>query len=508
MNNQAGTSKVSFAAAHQEMMRAMRPYSAESIIDAALRILRMPGLGQVDQLRAAPWQTLLLVKWALESPEVQSVRRPAIPQHEFDNLRQRLHAIWGWADVPHASGHLLMRQIINAQIEFQRPPTFSFMRQPALIARLPKGHLLRQKFLELFGVEPDVYLDLAYTTLAAVYDKRDVFTREWYTPLEAAYGEQAITTFIGLLARDLQGLRKELARAPDDKPKPSELFEFPLLSHFPLYLRPDGIYESWHPTVMSRGLEMFVHRRFSALGPTYTEKYGEVFESYVIELLQETGLPFLDDNALRGIVGASASVPEAAVCLDDCNVFIEVKMGLFPDSLFVEESPAHLRNRTKAVRKAIKQGWSISASLRASNYHTGRTLSQEKDFLIVVTNRELNLSRGDLFASMFASAGGEQYLLAQAEQTLPLANVLFVSIDDFERLVGMLRTGTITLSQFLHDVATANARPDTSAYYLGDHLSRRDTGWPLSTLMAGAVEACTERLCQITGRAEEEPTGA
>jgi hypothetical protein len=501
MHDQTGThDRVSFAAAHHEIVQAMRPYSAASIIDAALRVLRMHGLDQVAQLRAAPWQTLLLVKWALESPEVELVDRPAIPQQEFDALRQRLHTIWGWAEVPRASGHLLMRQIINAQVEFQRPPTFAFMRQPALVARLQKGHVLRQKFLELFGIEPDVYLDLAYTTLAAVYDKRHAFTREWYAPLEASYGEQAITAFLGLLARDLQGLRKELERAPDDKPKPSELFEFPLLNHFPLYLRPDGTYESWHPMVISRGLEMFVHRRFSALGGSYTEKYGVIFESYVVELLQETGLPYLDENALKGIVGAGASVPEAAVCLEDCNVFIEAKMGLFPDSLFVEASPAHLRNRTKAVRKAIKQGRSISASLRASSHYAGRTPPKGDDFLIVVTNRELNLSRGDLLASMSASAGGEQDPLDQGNQTLPLANVLFVSIDDFERLTGMLRAGTITLNRFLYEVAAANARPETSAYYLGDHLSRKDTGWPLSALMANAVDACMERLCLITGR--------
>jgi hypothetical protein len=245
---------------------------------------------------------------------------------------------------------------------------------------------------------------------------------------------------------------------------------------------------------------MFVHRRFSALGGSYTEKYGVIFESYVVELLQETGLPYLDEDALKGIVGAGASVPEAAVCLEDCNVFIEAKMGLFPDSLFVEASPAHLRNRTKAVRKAIKQGRSISASLRASSHYAGRTPPKGDDFLIVVTNRELNLSRGDLLASMSASAGGEQDPLDQGNQTLPLANVLFVSIDDFERLTGMLRAGTITLNRFLYEVAAANARPETSAYYLGDHLSRKDTGWPLSALMANAVDACMERLCLITGR--------
>jgi uncharacterized membrane protein len=54
MNDQTGTrNRVSFAAAHQELVRAMRPYSAASIIDAALRLLRMPGLNQVDQLRCA-----------------------------------------------------------------------------------------------------------------------------------------------------------------------------------------------------------------------------------------------------------------------------------------------------------------------------------------------------------------------------------------------------------------------------------------------------------------------
>lgn len=489
--------RVDFQTAHQELVRAMRPYSAASIVETALRVLRRPTAKPIDRLRDAPWQILLLVKWALVDPQVQLFQAPPIPQSDFDMLRQRLWSIWGWADVQHATGHLFMRQLLNAQIDFQRAPTFSFMRQSALIARLRKGHVLRQKFNELFGMEPETYLDLAFVAHASVLNGRETLSKEWFSPLEPYYGGAVITSFLRLLSRDLPGLREELLRPPGELARPTELFEFPVLKQFPLLLRPDGHYECWHPMVFSRGLEDFVHRRFATLGPLYTEKYSEIFESYVVELLGESGQPYLDEHALKGRVGAGASVPEAAVCLAGCNLFVEAKMGLFPDALFVEGTPEHLRNRLKAVRKAIKQGWNISSSLRGWQDRNDPSLPSGQDFLIVVTNRDLNLSRGDLLASMSPESDGSPYPFAEAERFLPLSNVLFSSIDDFELLVGMVRTGAIELAGFLRGVVAANADPSTSAYYLGDHLKRVGGAAPQSALMEQAVAASLQRLSRI-----------
>jgi hypothetical protein len=497
MTNQVRAKQVDFGTAHEELLQAMRPYSAVSIVEAALRLLWMPVPDAIDRLRLAPWQTLLLVKWALEDQAIASYNAPSITQHNFDALRQRLWSIWEWADVQRATGHLFMRQLLHAQIDFQRAPTFSFMRQAALIGRLPKGHILRQKFGELFRMPPEVYMDLAFSLHAGVLDGKRCLSTSWFSPLEPYYGATTITSFLGLLSRDMPGLRRALRREHGQKARPSELFEFPVLKQFPLLLRPDGLYECWHPMVLSRGLEDFVHRRFATSWSSYAEKYSPVFESYVLELLDESGICYAGEDELRGIVGGAASVPEAALFLDGCNVFIEAKMGLFPDALFVEETPAHLRNRTKAIRKAIKQGWSIGASLRASKPFADRYLRAGQDFLIVVTNRELNLSRGDLFASMCAGAEAIQYPSPESQQLLPLSNVHFCSIDDFERLIGMVRAGTIDLGAFLHEVVSANCDPGTAGYYISDHLKRKRGGWPQSALMESAVENCTERLRRI-----------
>lgn len=497
MTNQVRAKQVDFETAHRELLQAMRPYSAVSIVEAALRILWMPVPNAIDRLRLAPWQTLLLVKWALEDPAIASYNAPSITQRDFDALRQRLWSIWEWADVQRATGHLFMRQLLHAQIDFQRAPTFSFMRQAALIGRLPKAHILRQKFGELFSMSPEVYIDLAFSLHAGILDGKRCLSTSWFSPLQPYYGATTITSFLSLFSRDLPGLRRALRREHGQKAKPSELFEFPVLKQFPLLLRPDGLYECWHPMVLSRGLEDFVHRRFATSWPSYTEKYSPVFESYVLELLDESGMRYAGEDELRQIAGAAASVPEAALFLGGCNVFVEAKMGLFPDALFVEETPEHLRNRTKAIRKAIKQGWSISASLRASQPFADRYRRAAQDFLIVVTNRELNLSRGDLFASMCAGAEAIQYPSPESQQYLPLSNVHFCSIDDFERLIGMVRARTIDLAAFLHEVVTANADPGTAGYYIGDHLKRKRGGWPQSALMESAVESCTERLRRI-----------
>jgi hypothetical protein len=497
MTNKIHVKQVDFETAHQELLHAMRPYSAASIVEAALRILWMPVPDAIDRLRLAPWQTLLLVKWALEDPAIALYNAPSITQHDFEALRQRLKNIWEWADVDRATGHLFMRQLLYAQINFQREPTFSFMRQAALIGRLPKAHILRQKFGELFGMPPDVYLDLAFSVHTGVLAGKRCLSRSWFSPLEPYYGSTTITGFLGLLAQDLPGLRRALQREHGQKVRPSELYEFPVLKQFPFLLRPDGLYECWHPMVFSRGLEDFVHRRFAASWSSYTEKYSPVFEAYVLELLDESGMRYAGEDELRAIVGAAASVPEAALILDDCNVFIEAKTGLFPESLFVEDTSEHLRKRYKAIRKAIKQGWSISASLRASKPGADRHSRVGQDFLIVVTNRELNLIRGDLFTSMCGESEATQYPSPESQQFLPLSNVHFCSIDDFERLIGMIRAGTIDLVAFLQEVVSANADPRTAGYYLGDHLKRRRGGWMQPSLMESAVEDCTARLLRI-----------
>lgn len=101
---------------------------------------------------------------------------------------------------------------------------------------------------------------------------------------------------------------------------------------------------------------------------------------------------------------------------------------------------------------------------------------------------------------MSPGTDGSVHTSADAERFLPLSNVLFSSIDDFELLMGMVHSGAIELAGFLRQVVAANADPTTSAYYLGDHLKRVGGEAPLPTMMAQAVAASMQRLSRIEER--------
>jgi hypothetical protein len=58
--------KVGIEEAYKKIRNRLRKYSASSIIDAALLILWNPSSEKLEEIKAAPWLTLLIVKWALQ----------------------------------------------------------------------------------------------------------------------------------------------------------------------------------------------------------------------------------------------------------------------------------------------------------------------------------------------------------------------------------------------------------------------------------------------------------
>ncbi len=134
---------------YERVMSVLQKFSVTSLIDQCLRILWFRAESPLDNLRAAPWLTLLLVKWALQNPRVNLRIGAKIPLEVVDEVRQHLWSIQGRPspDVPGKNMYLILRKLIYSQVEFQRPPSWDFMRWPSLIARLDKNHVSYRCFL-------------------------------------------------------------------------------------------------------------------------------------------------------------------------------------------------------------------------------------------------------------------------------------------------------------------------------------------------------------------------
>jgi len=221
--------------AHKSIVNRLRRYSATSIADMALHMMWNPPTSKVEELKSAPWLTLLLVKWALQHNGVSLRIGPPIQEGDLYQLRQQLWELQGKGEGEKESPNvwLMLRSILHVQVEFQRRVTWGFLRWPALYERLDPGSTNRQQFRAVMGMEPRVFLDLTYGLCAAVLDGKMPLGADWLAPFRPVYGTD-IDRMYELLVRDLPGLRAELQSDVAQRIRgKQELYEFPYFRRFP-----------------------------------------------------------------------------------------------------------------------------------------------------------------------------------------------------------------------------------------------------------------------------------
>lgn len=483
---------------HRSILNRLRRYSATSIASLALQILWNPPTGVADEVRSAPWLTLLLVKWAMQDNMVHFRVGPPIPPAVFDSLRQELWELQGQSDGEKQNVWVMLRYLVHVQVEFQRRESWGFLRWPALYARLDSGSTNRKQFREVMGLEPESFLDLAFGLYAAVLNRQMPIVQDYLSPFRSTYGKD-VDRIYELFVRDLPGLRQDMQSEGAQRIRgKQELFEFPYLRRFPFLRLRDGRLHCWHPLVFARGMEDAVHLRLSDLGAGYVNEFSRVFERYVTELAKGCGLPTLDEAAYKTQVGGHAPAVEVIFEGDDCNILVEAKMSLFTDDVLLHDNEKVIYQKTKRVREAIKQGWKVGELIREPASNLGTRFQNGQDFLLIVTSRELNLGTGERMRLLYPP-GEFDYPNAEARQRLPLSNVFILSIEDFERTIGCLAAGELNLSAVLKDAVIANQRGETAWMFFSDVIGNYTKNWALPAVMQDARQSAQRRIAAAFG---------
>jgi hypothetical protein len=495
--------KVSFNDAYKEWRNRARKYHPESIVSTAMRFLCEPTTSTLEDLQRAPWQVLLLVKWVCQDKSAGNYSSNAITAAQFDDLRQRLWKLperinLGVRDT--LPGTLFFRQLLHPQIGFQRRLSPGFVREAALLASLAIEHPLRHLFETKVGLGITDFVDLSFSTYVAIMEGKRQVHIGWFDSLRKAYGDQTVDAFISCTSRNYSELVTFCRALPGaDTKVTSELFEFPALCRYP-FMRTGNMLECWHPAVFYRGMESFVHNVLSEEGKNYIDSFSKLFEEHVVKEAQKLDVPFFGEPALRSFMPAEAKVPDGLLSFADCNIFIESKAGIFDEPVMTVGHSEIFSNKTKALRTAIMQGWSASVGLRLEGRAPQQVIDANRDYLLIVTNKELSASRGTALASMYPP-GALDYPNPESGKFLPLTNIYVLSIEDFERLISGVSTKECTLSSFLDGCVEADQQAETSVHFFEQHLDRRKMPRKYSELVTNALDETTIRLSKALGSA-------
>lgn len=486
-----------------------RRFDPQSIVLTALGFLQQQLPTKLADLERFPWQVLLIVKWVCQDHQMDRARAPSINIQQFDDLRQRL---WDFPEKLGSRirdtlpGKLFFRQLMNPQLGFQRRFSSGFIREAAILAAQPDNNSLRRMFEEKTRLSPRDFLDLAFAAYSGILDGRHKLSAAWFDPALNVYPRETVDAFIRAVSLDFRELQQFCRRLPNaNRHVQSELFEFPILTRYP-FLRLNGELHCWHPMVFFRGMEGFVHSMMSELGPTYIEPFSKLFEKHVLSETAAVPALLYDEPKIRTWLPLGARVPDGLLSYPGFNVFIESKAGLFDESIMCVGHTERFSHMTRALRVAIDQAWSASTLLRQEGRAPDTVRNATKDFLLIVTNRDVNTSNGRSLAAMYPPDTLVPSI-PDATRYLPIEHIYILSIEDFERLVHGLAAVETSLPQFLEDCVAADGDPVTAVFCFEQHLMRRRIPLSYSHIVQDEIDSIAKRLeCALVGQGDPPNT--
>ena len=494
--------KMGFNDAYKNWRNPVRKFNPESIVRLCMQMLQRPAANRLEEIKHAPWQVMLLVKWVCQDRMQDQGVGKRISIEELNGLRQKLWEFPEQVDLgirETLPPQLFFRQLLRAQIGFQRRFTPGFVREAALLEQLPQSHQLRQLFEKKTGIGISEFLELCFATYVTVLDGQRRFNSAWFNSLGSTYSQNTIDAYLRCISRTYVELVAFCRNLPDaDEKFASEFFQFPALSRYP-FLRSGELLECWHPMVFYRGMEGFVHSVMSEAGQDYMNLFSAQFEKHVLCEAQKLPVPFLSESSLRSLMPDGAKVPDGLLCYSNCNVFIEAKAGMFDESTMTVGHTAMFSHKTRALRQATSQAWSASVSLRKEGRAPASMLNAEKDYLLIVTNKELSATRGTTLAAMYP-VGTLAVPSLDSGSRLSLENIYVLSIEDFERLVNGTDAIGRDLPTLLADCVAADKLPETAVFYFEQHLDRLRIGRRYSDLVHKAIERVAVKLENSLGR--------
>lgn len=480
--------RVSYNDAYKTWRNRARKFDRESIINCAVEVLKNPSSDLVEEASTAPWLALLMVKWVCQDRHFDRRRHlPRISLGEFNELRRRL---WEFpAHVPRREPDttplaLFMRRLSRPQLGFQRGPNRSFVREAALLTQEPDDDPLRVLFKDKTGLDVKEFIEFALVTFGAIAGGKGEIPAAWFSTLGTGRAGEAASSFRSAVGRTLPELMVFFRSLADAGGKvASEHFEFPVLTRYPFLRRGDTLV-SWHPAVVYRGLENYVHAVLSEEGQRYTDRLGRLFERHVVAEARKVPAPFFDEKALCGWIGADTEVPDGVLSFPGCNVFVESKAGLFGESMMAIGNAEVFAHKTRRIRKAMDQAWATSVSLRREHRAPDDVVDADADYLLVVTNKELAVGKATALASMYPE-GTLQPPNSEAARLLPLERIYLLAIDDFERLTN---GAADDLPGFLSSCVDDDGDPESALFLFEQHLHRRRVPKRFSELVTSAIE--------------------
>lgn len=434
-----------------------------------LELLNHPDAASIERIKLYEiWHLLLLVKWTIIYG--RSIhRRHLIPAtkdevHGLLNLTKDLgdnvREFQSRSDV-----YLWMRNLAFQQFWIQRKAYLEFdvARQYLLFGTLDKNHAFQQWFKGTAGVSMLDFLELSWGLFVRVLaDKQWSVTESYFSGIADRYEDNTVSHFLHAFSHSVLGARAWLHAYDAEVPEsvrgieyeyfaPTPFARYPLIRH----------YENYYvisPDLLLNCLTELVYDLLKAdYGGEFMNRFGRMFEDLVGKSIRSLYEFIITESDLKRHFKnrPDQRLVDYIIVDDECNIFIEAKAVTMSLRGMVTDLSGTVRSQTKPVLQGIEQAYAVAQTLTKDKEVCGVRIGDRKNYLIIVTFKDLFLGNGQLYRDQIAPAEIEKVIAnSGGEELIPLSNVFVVSIDDFDALLGNVLGGRKSLADQLESAAS------------------------------------------------------
>lgn len=469
-----------FFSAYKKIRNQFRQYNPFQLIDACINYLYSPTKIEIDQYKKNPWSVLLLIKWILIDDQFSTSRKKELTQTSFNKILQVMHDLGANIRMPSEYSHhaLFFRNIAYQQFLYQHPLNLACLaRQKILFDRVSDTHFFKKEFTKKTNLTIEHFLELGLVLLCRyIIDTKPIVTSHWFESIKSHYSGSEVVGLLELISIDLGDLRSRLLKSEKNKRSSLEYYEQTPFLNFPLIKSGDK-YICVYPNILFRTIEHFIYDSLRAWDSTkFMAKFGDIFERYVERGLSYAGIPYVTEKTLIKELGDDGNVVDFLIGDGDSNIFIDAKAVEMAHQGKVTYLAHIVKDRVKtSIIKAIEQSFDVLRRLRNADSSNPIVKHRNNNYLVVVTFKELYLGNGQNLFDAIAKDKLQKLIEKYKDSPqIPLENMYFITIDEFDYFVQLIKDGKITFASGLSKARGSDHEAKTRKFDFTLHLRSWD----------------------------------
>ncbi|SMF40870.1 MULTISPECIES: hypothetical protein [unclassified Pseudomonas] len=467
----------------------LRKYTVSSILAVCAEKINSFNTDDLNGLMALPWLWIVVLKWALMDPgRLIGKQREMLP-NDLKALEMLVVKLSNYSRLPdeYEPTELYSRAMIYQQYTYQRFVSLKgIMRQREMFSRAKGNDYFKTEFSSKYGLGLDTFLKLS-AFLVAILEARKIYKFHVHDLPVSKFRFDDVENFLTAISIDVALVGSQFREFSTSCRRPAEFLEQTPFLNFPI-IKCGLEYWCVSRKVLSKSLDYFV---YDALKRTtkFPIRFGRRFETYVGDVIRRSKLPFRTEDDLKKVLGTQSKLVDFLIHSGGENIFVDAKgVELADRAKFTHLSDVLKGSIKSSLLKAVEQGQEVKINLDSTNDCSWGIRSQARNFLFVVTYKSLCIGNA-LFLDHLIRGEVARSLSSYSEcSRIPLENIYFFSIDEFESLMHLVGSGKITINEAMVRAKEADSNLETEKYYFAAHLST----WPEYHELGGAFDEQAE----------------